>query len=576
MKTKRIHQIIIAFFILITILFVVKTFFSSAISMEDEMHYVATALRFCKGDAFLVDDWSPEQLNGFLLLPFVMLYKIIFRTTDGIILYFRFLYLIFKALITIYSIHRLKRAQTLNVYTLIGVFCYYFFTPYNIDALSYNTIPLSMIFLICIIILTDRASVWDYYLCGILLSIAVLSQPFIAILYFIGLIASIFYSLYVHFTKHNPVPILYLKKYMILTAGVCSIAAIFLLVLLSRATISEVFQNITFIFEEPDHNVASSNMFFTLTEKLKDVFLSFWSFCNGRIATLNLLSIGFIIIGKLMQKKFLPFIFSILVLFLSCSDILIANPAFMMNAIYIPFVWFSIEQFLLLPQQASRHLCILIICIIYTACTALGTNTGILSTSAAMCCFAILSMMLVSVNIPLLLCTHKVIEKISFGIITALLFTTLIMRLCIVWTDFLHPSDYAYCFDKGPLKWTLARQDLYTQYTNIIEDLDSISYNDQDILFCGTSTPAAYLYADVEFGTMGTPFFYLDYNRLEKYFSLHPEKMPTIIYYEQLSNSDEEHQFVNQLKETFEIREVGDGLLAVKSLSDRDVKVLHQ
>ena len=139
------------------------------------------------------------------------------------------------------------------------------------------------------------------------------------------------------------------------------------------------------------------------------------------------------------------------------------------------------------------------------------------------------------------------------------------MRLCIVWTDIYNMEDYTYLINDGPLKGTLTNEDVYVQYTTIIEDLDSINCHDSDILFCGTSTPTAYIYLDVEFGTMGTPFFYLDYNRLETYFTLHPNKFPTIIYYENLSYTDEERYFLNSIKSTYQITQMGNRLIAVKN-----------
>lgn len=574
MKSKIFtHRFLYFFLLFITILFIAKAFISSAISLQDEMHYIATSLRFYDGDAFLVDDWSPEQLNGFLLLPFVALYKIIFRTTSGIVLYFRLLHIFIKLLITLYSFYRLSRKKMLNIFTASCGLIYYCFTPYNIDALSYNTIPLSMIYIIFIILLTDSFSKKDYFICGILMAIATLSQPFLSILYFMCIPACIIYSIYSSH-ENNPVPILYIKNFILFTLGICALAFVFLIFIFSRSTLLELVQNIPFIFAEPDHNIASVNTIAVLGEKLSNIFSSFWSFNHGLIAGINLLCIVAIFLGNILRKKYIPFIISILSLLISCLTNLIFQSDFSMNVIYIPFVWFCIEQFLLVSQQRIKYFFILSICTIYTICTALGTNTGILSTSASMCIFSIFSLILLSDNVFSL---HSTPTTIRFGYATALFsfFVTFLLHLLIVWTDFYNPTDYTCLLKKGPLKWTFAREDLYIQYTNIINVLDIIDYTENDILFCGTSTPTAYLYADVEFGTMGTPFFYLDYARLSNYLALHPEKVPTVIYYEELSGTNEEKIFLDHIMQNYNILSTPKGFLAVKLSSNRNIVTFY-
>lgn len=57
-------------FALLLILFIGNIFLDTN---TDEFHYLATTYRFYLGDAMLVDDWSPEQMNAVLLLPFLPL-----------------------------------------------------------------------------------------------------------------------------------------------------------------------------------------------------------------------------------------------------------------------------------------------------------------------------------------------------------------------------------------------------------------------------------------------------------------------------------------------------------------------
>ena len=68
----------------------------------DEAFYPTIAYRFMQGDAILYEEWSNTQLTGFLLLPVLMLYQAINGGMDGIYLYIRYVYTIFKILIAVF------------------------------------------------------------------------------------------------------------------------------------------------------------------------------------------------------------------------------------------------------------------------------------------------------------------------------------------------------------------------------------------------------------------------------------------------------------------------------------------
>ena len=59
---------------------------------NDEPFILTLSHRLIKGDAFLYDEWQPTQLTGFLNYPWMYLFVSTHSNTDGIILYFRHLY----------------------------------------------------------------------------------------------------------------------------------------------------------------------------------------------------------------------------------------------------------------------------------------------------------------------------------------------------------------------------------------------------------------------------------------------------------------------------------------------------
>lgn len=144
---------------------------------NDPMHYIATTHRFYLGDAMLVHDWSAEQTEAFLLLPFFRLFMKIFDSTDGIMLYYCFIYNILKTISALYGIHRINK-RNMSKIAYLGIGGYWIFTPYNLGILSYNTIPMIAFFVILITLITTESNKSDYFLCGLMMGIAVIAQPF--------------------------------------------------------------------------------------------------------------------------------------------------------------------------------------------------------------------------------------------------------------------------------------------------------------------------------------------------------------------------------------------------------------
>lgn len=71
---------------------------------RDEAFYLTIPDRLFNGDALLSEEWHLSQLFGFVTLPLFYLYKFIFKTNEGIIFAFRFMYVIFKSLSCIFYI----------------------------------------------------------------------------------------------------------------------------------------------------------------------------------------------------------------------------------------------------------------------------------------------------------------------------------------------------------------------------------------------------------------------------------------------------------------------------------------
>ena len=156
---------------------------------NDEAFYLTTAHRLSLGDIFIQDEWHLSQLSGFLVLPIVSLYRLIMGSTEGILLTMRFLYVILHAAVSVFIYRKLKNYGYLSVFAAI---LYFIFTPYDIMALSYNTMALELLVLTGILISTEnKEKKLPFILSGLTFAGAVLCCPYLAAVYLIYVICVI-------------------------------------------------------------------------------------------------------------------------------------------------------------------------------------------------------------------------------------------------------------------------------------------------------------------------------------------------------------------------------------------------
>ncbi len=97
---------------MIFLLFVVGVFLlwkcKFGFSNIDESFYLTIPYRLCKGDALFVDEWHLSQLSGILIMPFMKLYLLLHETTEGMCLWFRYLYTFLQIISSAFIYYRLR------------------------------------------------------------------------------------------------------------------------------------------------------------------------------------------------------------------------------------------------------------------------------------------------------------------------------------------------------------------------------------------------------------------------------------------------------------------------------------
>ena len=565
---KKENIVYLSVFIVATVLLICKIFISSEITLKDESQYITTAFRYVKGDVMLIHEWSVVQTSSFLLIPFWWIWNLFSAgSTEGIIIYFRFIYLLFKIGVFIYSLF-LTKGKEYRKYVFWAGMVFYCFSPQNIDALSYNTIGLGMIYLIMLYILVDSQKKRDYMICGGLFAIAVFVQPYNLLLYlgyFITVILIEAFNLYRIKNNKESLEVssfFSLKGFLWFSISPALMVLLMVIYFGMSASLGDVIVGLKNTLNEPDH-VSDSGLIGSFRAKLVhnvDTFFKDYLIIN----IVNIIWLGVLIVGR-MKKKFFS-IGTIYLLLLSCISVAIIEKSFPMNILFFVFFWFSLQELVLIRNMKTDYYICMIISLGYSLCVMMGTNTGVISASAAMAAIAFIDIIIwafvsedsfiKNINDS----EHKMLKTDAPLLLLTVL--VLMLRMIYAWTDICTPSLYNAYLDRGPLKGTYTKKEVKDHYDDILSDMDKLECREDDILLCGCTTPVAYLYTKADAGVMAVYFFNMNYEWLDLYYDFNPEKMPSVIYYEKANKRDRNSDFIKGLSEDYEILECDKKILA--------------
>ena len=172
---RRQHLIFIGLFLLLQVIFIWRSFYG--FNTADEMYFIGCSERIFRGEKILIDEWNPtQQLCSFLLHPIYSLIRTVMGSTEGIVMASRFVYLVYSGVLTLFFYLRFQRRG----YASFGpTFLFAIFAPFSICAMSYNSIEFGILPVLLAVLSADMEhSVPEYILCGILMAVIVLANPF--------------------------------------------------------------------------------------------------------------------------------------------------------------------------------------------------------------------------------------------------------------------------------------------------------------------------------------------------------------------------------------------------------------
>ena len=517
----------------------------------DEGFYLTIPHRLLKGDAFFADEWNLSQLSGFLLLPFTWLYTTFVGSTDGIILAARIVYVIFHAgaAVAIYS-----RVRKYGAVSVIGCVLYFLYTPYNIMALSYNTMGVELLLLSGVLLATaDYSKKLQLIFSGLALAGAVLCNPYLAVIYVLYLIAvGVYYLL----RKREMKMVLKSEMFsgrtlLFFTIGVGALAVVFLVFLLVKTGFGDIFKNLPYMLDDPEHPAIGFGA--KVGSYFRVIFGMHPHFCYV-VYVYGAMLLAMIIDRKRQLHRSIYLLISAGCTVVALIQLMPNVTTTTYNTIMLPMLMVSITSYILIKNKPRElFAAVFIPGLVYSFILHYSSNQALYCISMAMTIsnfagFVFLSRLIREIReTPDSFTYMPLVKAVSFSAIAVLIALQGGLQITtkayhIFWD--VAPEACTSQIDNGPAKGLKVSPAKRSEYYAIYNDIMAMkTANGSGKFLAMTKNSWTYLAMnDCEYATFSgwlsgeTPN---TLNRLQTYQGLNPEKLPQLVYLPKLSGQTE-------------------------------------
>lgn len=508
---------------------------------NDEAFYLTTAHRLSLGDIFIKDEWHLSQLSGFLLLPFVTLYRLIMGSTEGIILTARFAYVLLHAAVSLFVYDKLKKYGYISVFAAI---LYFIFTPYDIMALSYNTMALDLLVLTGILLATGNSNKkLPFIISGLTFAGAVLCSPYLAAVYVIYGICVIIHIILIKRNNTKTLlseDIFSVKTFLWFTLGIGILAIIFLIYLFAKVGISDILANLPGMFTDPEHpHIPFKRKTWLFFNTIYDCHPYFF------IAIISYAIMLLAMFADLNRKNHRSFYFICSCIITVYSYILFVPliTTRYYNALMFPMIFIGLTSYILCKNKPKKLFAsIFILGIMYAFCISYGSNQYFYVISMATSITNISSIIFAGVLLkemklePDDIAWSKILKRSSFIAIT---FTIALQSFLQIKVKSTHcfwdntTDTLTSQIESGPAKGIYTTEDKVSTYQTIYADLQYYRGKSPDNILILSEKTWCYLNMNnFQYGALSA---WLPENdstliRLESYYAVNPDKVPVYIY----------------------------------------------
>ena len=334
----------------------------------EESFYVNTAMRFVRGDLPIIHEWHISQLSFIYLEPFVYAFVKLTGSTEGIMLFMRYVYTAVWALFALFVFIRLRGRSLIAAVSVSLILLVY--TPAGQMALYYNSIGIITLLSSCLIIATaEKYKPCQYIIAGVLYAVAVTCCPFLAILWVIFCFAGIRGLI-----KRSSAG----RIWLFTTLGILGLFVVFCIAFFSRASLGEYLDIIPRMFNDSEHQW---NILIKTAEYLGSMFTV--TIPCGIILVLMAVNLLYFYLRKDKADLMTGFMIAcILTIALQISFVLCDN---LINYLIFPPAFLGLYCFVCLRDEFNGRLFfyVWIPGIVYSFCLNLSSNMQFVSISAA-------------------------------------------------------------------------------------------------------------------------------------------------------------------------------------------------
>lgn len=472
------------------------------IGSSDEYFYITEGLRSVKGDRLFVDDWHIAQLMTVFLGPLVKLSSVISPDYEGIVLQFRIYYIVFTMIIGLLIFLRFRKNY--GIRAVYASLIYILFTPFQIMALSYNTMGPGFVILALLVYPKNRNNKGRIFLFGVFMALAVMNMPYLIFLYLFLIILVII--------KHKSFSG---KELLFTSLGAISVAMIFIVCLLSKVSIQELTVSLPHLID-PSHSDS------LIMKILKNGYRTIQAYHVFLLVYIIEIILG--IRYHLKKSTYNPIRLSIIlnsISMLFLSFVTKYQPDF--GGFAIILLPFAITGFIVLLTESSDNYLIscYIVSVFLSVMVSLSSNVG---PSSFICPLIIAS------------CVTALLlkEPVPYSSLFILLFIGLLVFFKVT-VDFGSDTiNNTVSVDKGPLKGLKGSDTEVKGYLESLEDFEYIKSLPEKNASLITYSNWGYFIVDKTIAANSTYLYFWDrdsyVNAEDQYYELHTERYPAYVY----------------------------------------------
>lgn len=514
---KRIKEEVFWIFIIgiCSIFLFFRCFFS--FTWSDESFYLTIVHRFWLGERIFADEWYTTQLSTPILLPFYAIYQWCTGGNEGIYLYFRLIYWMISSFVSIFCFVKLKKSVS-NTAAAFCALIYLLYSRANIGGMSYYNMTLTFVLIATVMVYgqlsEEKVKKIELFFVGVFLALAVVVTPYLAIPYFVimGILLM---------RKKNR---FLWKEILCVIAGTGITAIMYMTYVLEKVSISQIVQNIPYVLSEPELQktnplLAIPMMFVRIAWRYK------WTIVPYICLIIILLYKQYK--KEVLSRKEINWIWSINLGIFAVNYFLSSN---MIGCINIALALFGVIILLcnyvenVKWKRSIQSFGVAGASVVFAF--AFSSDTGLDAMTIGFVLLAIAVVMLVFDNKGIK--ETRKLYYVVFGVITVVIFQSAFLRIGSVYRD-APLKELTTKLTSGPAKGLYTTKEHAKQYRDLQDDIANYVRED-DIVFYSKNCFWSYLCTENEFGVPSSWRINFSDSRIEAYYTLKPEKIPTCVF----------------------------------------------